>query len=443
MTAIPTAFRPNPSLDAAVVARRSYAATIFDELRRLTADGPGVTRTSYMAGEQIAHDLAARLARELGLGVTIDAAGNLYARLSGGDPSCPAWFSGSHLDSVPCGGNFDGAAGFIAALTAVAAMIDIGLRPACDIVVAGFRAEESSSWFVGRHGGHLGSRSALGLLWPGEMESAIHVATQKSLGEMMALAGFDPERIVAGPPVLSRQSVAGFVELHIEQGPILENRRIPVGIVSGIRGAYRVRNGRVTGEWSHSGAVPHEYRRDVVFALAELTMALDREWARRRERGEDLVVTMGKVATDPQIHSITRVPGDVAFALDIRSRDKAVLDGMEAFLRDEAGRIAGARGVSFALDPFDRQVPSPMDAGLVAALAATASGLSIPALPIASGGGHDAQDFAEAGIPAVMIFVRNDKGSHNPDEAMEIDDFLQGARLLANLLANVSDAQAG
>ena len=249
-------------------------------------------------------------------------------------------------------------------------------------------------------------------------------------------------RILAGPPVLSPATVAGFAELHIEQGPILHNRAVPVGIVGGIRGAYRVRNGRVRGEWSHSGAVPHEYRRDVVFALAELAMALDREWALRRERGEDLVVTIGKVSTDPEIHSITRVPGDVAFALDMRSRDKAVLDGMEAFLRAEADRIAGARGVSFMLDPFDRQVPSPMDGRLVAALEAAADGLAIPTLPMASGGGHDAQDFAEAGIPAVMIFLRNDKGSHNPDEAMEIDDFMQGTRLLANLLASVSEAEA-
>lgn len=442
MTAIPTAFRPAPALDAAVLARRGYAAGIFDELRALTLDGPGVTRASYMEGEQIAHDLAMRLARELGLEVTVDAAGNLYARLAGRDPSRPAWFSGSHLDSVPRGGNFDGAAGFIAALTSVAAMIDAGLKPARDVVVAGFRAEESSSWFVGKHGGHLGSRAALGLLWPGEMESAIHVATRLPLGEMMAQAGFDPARILAGPPVLSPATVAGFAELHIEQGPILHNRAVPVGIVGGIRGAYRVRNGRVLGEWSHSGAVPHEYRRDVVFALAELAMSLDREWTCRRERGEDLVVTIGKVSTDPEIHSITRVPGDVAFALDMRSRDKAVLDGMEAFLRAEADRIAGARGVSFMLDPFDRQVPSPMDGRLVAALEAAADGLAIPTLPMASGGGHDAQDFAEAGIPAVMIFLRNDKGSHNPDEAMEIDDFMQGTRLLANLLASVSEAEA-
>lgn len=438
MTIDPTSLRPHPSVDTAVMARRRYASAIFDELRALTLDGPGVTRGSYLAGEQLAHDLITRLARELGLSVSVDAAGNLYARLAGHDPSRPAWMSGSHLDSVPCGGNFDGAAGVIAALTAVAALIDAGFRPACDIVIAGFRAEESSPWFVGKHGGHLGSRSALGLLWPDEMNSAIHVATRLPLGEMMARAGFDPAAIVSGPPILSRGNIAGFIELHIEQGPILENQDIPVGIVDGIRGAYRVRNGRVKGEWSHSGAVPHEYRRDAVFALAELAMALDKEWATRRASGQDLVVTMGKVSTDPELHSITRVPGEVGFALDIRSRDKAVLEEMEHVLRVEAGRIAAARGVAFALDPLDRQVPSPMDRGLVAALGRVAAELAIPTLTMASGGGHDAQDFAEAGIPAAMIFVRNDKGSHNPDEAMEIDDFMQGTRLLANLLANVT-----
>lgn len=411
------AFLPSPALDAAVIARQSFAASVFEALRADSADGPGVTRTSYMAGEQRAHDRIAELARSLGLAVSVDAAGNLAARFAGRRPDLPAWITGSHLDSVPIGGNFDGAAGIIAGLVAIAAMIDAGVQPERDIVLMAFRAEESSAWFVGRHGGHLGSRAALGLLWQGELDSAIHVATGRSLRAMMSEAGFDPARIEAGPPILNP---AGYLELHIEQGPILENRAVPVGIVTGIRGAYRVRNGRALGAYSHSGAVPHEYRQDAVFAMADLVMALDGEWARRRAAGEDLVVTVGKFATEADRHSLTKVPGQVDFALDIRSQSRETLDGMEAFLRNKARMIEAERGVALTLDPFDRASPSLMAPELVAALQAGADGLAIPCLTMASGGGHDAQDFADAGIPAAMIFVRNDKGSHNPDEAMAI-----------------------
>ncbi|SFJ14953.1 N-carbamoyl-L-amino-acid hydrolase [Bosea sp. OK403] len=434
MSANAAAFQLHPLLDAAVIAREAFTVSTFDALRARSLDGPGVTRTSYMAGEQAAHDLIADLARGLGLAVSVDAAGNLSARFAGRHPERPAWITGSHLDSVRQGGNFDGAAGVIAGLVAVAAMIDAGLQPDCDIVLMAFRAEESSAWFVGRHGGHFGSRAALGLLWEGELDSATHVATGRSLRAMMNEAGFDAARIEAGPPILNPADIAGYVELHIEQGPILEKRALPVGIVTGIRGAYRARTARALGAYSHSGAVPHEYRQDAVFATADLVMALDSEWSRRRAAGDDLVVTVGKFSTEAELHSITKVPGQVDFAIDIRSQDVAVLDGMEAFLRASARDIEARRGVSFGLDPVDRATPALMDAGLVAALQASASGLSIPFLTMASGGGHDAQDFADAGIPAAMLFVRNDKGSHNPAEAMEIADFMQATRVLANVL---------
>lgn len=428
-------FRPFPALDAAVLAREAYAASVFDTLRARTLDAPGVTRASYMEGEQLAHDIVAALARDLGLDVSVDAAGNLSASLAGRNRERPVWITGSHLDSVHHGGNFDGAAGVVAGLVALAALRDAGLQPECDIVVMAFRAEESSTWFAGRHGGHLGSRAALGLLWDGELDSAIHVATGLSLRAMMAQAGFDPGLIETGPPILSPAGIAGFIELHIEQGPILENRAIPVGVVTGIRGAYRARNAKVVGAWSHSGAVPHEYRQDAVFALAELVMALDGEWSRRRAAGEDLVVTVGRFSTLAETHSLTKVPGHVDFTLDIRSQDAGTLDGMEAFLRTSAGEIGARRHVSFELNPIDRAMPGKMAPALVAGLQASADGLAIPYLTMASGGGHDAQDFADAGIPAVMVFVRNDKGSHNPHEAMTIADFMQATRVLVNRLA--------
>lgn len=421
--------------DRAVVERTSYASALFDALREMSVDGPGVTRPSYCDGEQRAHDHLAGLARGLDLTVEADAAGNLLMRWPGRNRSLPEWITGSHLDSVHQGGNFDGAAGVVAGITAVAALKDAGFVPERTLTVAAWRAEECSTWFVGRHGGHLGSRAALGLLDPSELETATHITTGLSLGEMIERAGFDPARLTDPDPLLPAAAVAGYTELHIEQGPVLDMREIPVGIVSAIRGCYRARNARVEGEYSHSGAVPREYRSDAAFALAELVMSLDREWTRREDADEDLVVTFGKMTTNPDLHAIVKVPGEVDFALDIRSESLQVLDEVEATLRDEAERIGLERRVRFLLDPIDRVRPAVMDCGLREDLRAAAEELAISALDMPSGGGHDAADFWEVGIPSSMLFVRNANGSHNPHEAMEIDDFMQATRVLARFLA--------
>lgn len=432
----------NPELDRAVIDRRAYVAACFDALRQMSADGRGVTRPSYCDGEHKAHAHLAELATQLGLTVTTDPAGNLLMSLPGRNPDLPQWITGSHLDSVREGGNFDGAAGVVAGLTALAALKDTGHVPDRTLTAAAWRAEEAGMWFSGRHGGHLGSRSVLGLLDPAEMETALHADTGLPLGEMMRRAGFDPDAVLSNAPILPKDAVAGYTELHIEQGPVLEGEGYPVGIVTGIRGNYRVRNGRIQGIYSHSGGVPRSYRADAVFALADLIMAMDAEWTRREIRGEDLVITFGQAHTDTAVHALVKVPGEAFFTADIRSQDRRVLEEMAAFLKAEAQRIEADRRVAFTIDPIDKVSPAVMDAGHRADLRALAGALDIAALDIPSGGGHDAADFHDAGIPASMIFIRNDKGSHNPDEAMTIADFMDGTRLLAQFLATRGRADA-
>lgn len=422
-------------IDAEASTRAQDAATWFETLRNATADGPGVTRASYQQGEQTAHDLMTQHARNIGLQVSTDAIGNLIMRWPGSDATLPAWVSGSHLDSVHQGGNFDGAAGVIAALLACAAMRRAGFSPRCDIVIIGFRAEECSTWFVGKHGGHLGSRAALGLLAPEELDSAVHITTGKTFAQMIDAAGFNSKRVRDTTPILPAATLAGYIELHIEQGPVLEHAQHPVGIVSSIRGCYRARNAVAVGEYSHSGGVPHELRRDAVMAVADLVMTMDAEWTRRRQAGEDLVLTFGKFCTDASLHSIVKVPGRVDFAVDIRSQDNSVLLEMEARMREAAAQIGISRRVHIDLGHIDRVTPAGMDPRLQAQLTQIADRLNVPALKIASGGGHDAADFHDVGVPTAMIFVRNDNGSHNPEESMEIEDFIQGVRILARFLA--------
>jgi N-carbamoyl-L-amino-acid hydrolase len=299
----------------------------------------------------------------------------------------------------------------------------------------GIRAEEVSSWFGGNHNGHFGCRAALGRLPREELLSAVNSSDGATLAEQMKRAGFEPDAVGRGTPYLRPPALHGYLELHIEQGPVLEGRGIPVGVVTAIRGAARARNARCLGEYTHSGAVPHEFRADAVLATAELLHELDAAWARVRAEGGDLVFTVGKLYTDARLHSLTKVPGETQFTIDFRSQDEALLQRIGVLAHQLAAEIAARRRVRFELGEFNLHEPAGMDAEYRDMLNAGCRALGIAAMDIASGAGHDAQDFALAGVRAGMIFVRNSHGSHNPDEAMDLGDFILGTQLLAWKLA--------
>lgn len=424
------------ALKDAIDATMPVAGGLFDTLKKETGEGGGVSRESYGAGEQFAHDLLRKTAEKIGLETRVDFAGNLYMTLPGRDRSAPGWITGSHLDSVPIGGNFDGAAGVIAGVVALAGLDRSGQQPARDVTVMGIRAEEASSWFAGNHNGHIGSRAALGMLPRSELEGAINSRTGRSLADYIAAAGFDSEAVAAGRQALHRERYRGYVELHIEQGPVLENRSIPVGIVTGIRGSARARNARCLGEYTHSGAVPHEYRSDAVLATAELCHKLDLAWDAMREAGRDLVFTVGKFYTDAAAHALTKVPGEARFTIDFRSQEMGALTEIVASSKRLASEIAERKRVRFELGEFNISEPALMDTTLQDLLKREAQALGIDVLAMPSGAGHDAQDFAHAGFPAAMIFVRNAHGSHNPAESLAMADLALGTQLLARFLAS-------
>jgi beta-ureidopropionase / N-carbamoyl-L-amino-acid hydrolase len=412
------------------------AKRLFDDLATHTADpGGGVTRMSYGEGEQVAHEMFAVCAREVGLDVSHDAVGNSYYTLPGTDRQIPRVMTGSHLDSVPRGGNYDGAAGVVAGVTALAAIKDAGIVPRQDIAVMAIRAEECGSWFAGEHGGHLGSRAALRLMVPSELETALHLGTGRTLGAQMRECGMAPERIFEGPPALSRETVKAYIELHIEQGPVLETEGLPVGIVTGIRGNARTRAARCLGEYTHSGGVPQHLRHDAVLATSELLIGLEADAQDLRNKGEDIVFAAGKFYTNADLHSLAKVPGEVTFTLDIRSLSRDTLDRMNARAQSRAEDIGRRRGVRFELGKTAFSQPTVMHPDHLKSLRDGCARLSIPALAMASGGGHDAQEFERSGIPSSMIFVRNANGSHNADESMDLGDFAEGTRLLAWMLA--------
>lgn len=403
----------------------ALAERLFDELGQRTAAVEGVTRASYGAGENLAHQIAAREARRIGMAVETDAALNLYMTLPGRTRS-PRLIIGSHLDSVPCGGNFDGAAGVLAGLAVAAGVAGAGVELKRDLTVMAIRAEEST-WF---NASYVGSRAAFGLLKPRELDQVVRADDGMTLAAHIAAAGGDVAALRSGRAFLSRETVAAFVEPHIEQGPELIDRGRPIGVVTGIRGSFRHRQAVCLGSYAHSGATPRRLRRDAVMATAALAGALDRLWLRRMKAGDDLAITIGQFATDPREHAFSKVAGRVDFALDIRSQATETLAAIRRDLARIARRVEQSHGTTFRFGPLTDSAPAPMDADIVAGLrdAAAAAGHDAPLLP--SGAGHDAAVFAAQGVPTGMLFIRNANGSHNPAEAMAMEDFSIAAQTL-------------
>ncbi len=401
------------------------AAALFEALARATRQGRGIVRDSYGAGEQAAHDIVRSAARTLDLEIAVDAIGNLFMTLPGADRRAPRIILGSHLDSVPQGGNYDGAAGVVAGLCVLAALRRTGRVPDHDVSVMAIRAEESA-WF---DVAYLGSAGAFGLLDP-ECLSICRSDNGRSLADTLQDAGFDSQAIRQRRRLLDPAQVRAYLELHIEQGPTLVALGLPAAVVSGIRGCKRFRNARCTGQYAHSGAVARAHRHDAVAATVAFLHHMETVWLQHEAAGEDLVLTTGELCTDPALHGPSKIAGETRFVLDIRALSDATMETVAAEARAAAARVSGEYRVRLDLGTTSDSPAAVMDRRLRGSLMKL---LERP-LELPSGAGHDAAVFAKVGVPSAMIFVRNEHGSHNPEEAMALDDFAVGARALLGLL---------
>jgi len=417
---------------------RRLAQSLFEQFQEMSFDGVGISRETYGPGETQAMEVIERLALDHGFETRWDAARNLIITLKGREPALPVVATGSHLDSVPQGGNYDGAAGVIAGLMALltARTDEPPLRTMELFVLRG----EESAWYGGPC--YFGSRAIFGLLSKSDLAST-HRISGKSLAHHMAQCGADMTPIEAGSPLMDPGRFHCWMELHIEQGPVLIAREKPVGLVTGIRGNVRHRRIFCRGEAAHSGAVPRWLRHDAVLAMAELLMRIDEHWRVLLEWGEDLVVTSGIVETNAEEHAVSRVPGEVAFALEYRSQDTKTLTSFGALIETECAQIAAKRGVVFDHGDAVSTQPAQMSGALVTLLETQAEKAGIPCEIMPSGAGHDSAVFANAGVPSVMVFVRNDRGSHNPHESMEYTDFFAGAEVLSRALWKAANRAEG
>jgi N-carbamoyl-L-amino-acid hydrolase len=289
------------------------------------------------------------------------------------------------------------------------------------------RAEESA-WF---DIAYLGSGGAFGLLDPNCLSIA-RSDNGQSLELTLRERGFDPRPIRERRRLMDPAEIRAYLELHIEQGPTLVAQGLPAAVVSGIRGCKRFRNARCIGEYAHSGAVSRRYRHDAVAATVAFLHHMESVWRQHEEAGEDLVLTSGELYTDPAMHGPSKIAGETRFVLDIRGLADTIMEAVAAEARAAAARIAGAYRVQIDLGATSDSPAAVMDRRLRSRL------LELLACPfeMPSGAGHDAAVFAKVGVPSAMIFVRNENGSHNPQEAMSLEDFAVGARALLGLLLN-------
>ena len=383
-----------------------------------------MTRDTYGAGENHGHDVVINFARQLGLEINRDVAANTYMTLPGRNRDAPKVIAGSHLDSVPNGGNYDGAAGVVAGLLAVSTFKKLGIRPECDVTVMAIRAEESI-WF---QVSYIGSRAALGML-PKLALNAKRFDTGRPLIEHLAECGGDPRAIDDGVAALDPKRIKSFIELHIEQAPTLVEAGKPIGVGTCIPGNFRYPHIRISGRHDHVGT-PRRFRHDAVVAGSDFIAALDRLWAEREARGIPMAITVGRCMTNSSMHGLTIVPGELELSLDVRAYDRSELASLEHETLKIVGDVEQGRKVRIELGSRAEAPIGPCSPEISGGLAKAATALGIDFDRMVSPASHDAAAFAQAGVPVGMIFVRNENGSHNPAEHMEIDDFLDGTAVM-------------
>jgi N-carbamoyl-L-amino-acid hydrolase len=409
---------------------------LLERIGHETTDSPGITRAAWSRNEETAADGVRAFARRHGLQVLNDPFGNIQFLLPGVDPATPCVTTGSHLDSVPHGGNYDGLAGIAAGLAVLAAAAADPARRVMPFRGVAMRCEESP-WFGTAY---LGSRLMLGLSTLDEIGDLVRSDSGESLRRHLQHLGY-PRTGEAVAPLLDSHLVTSFLELHIEQGPLLEAESLPVGIATAVRGNVRFPDARCIGAYGHSAALPRRFRQDAVLAVAELALGLDGFWKERIAQGdEDFVFTVGKFSTDAVQHAMTKVAGEVKFSLNIGAAVKSSLDAARTLLLDLIKRIENDRGVVFDLGREVGTAPTELDGNLMALLedAAGALGISTRRMPTV---GHDAAMFVRAGIPSAVVLVRNANGSHNSDEALDRDDFACGVHLLDRAMHRLANAR--
>ena len=404
--------------EAAVSSRRLNQT--LEELGRFGDSPDGMQRLAFTPADVAGRDYAMSLMRRAGMGVRIDPGGNIIARREGSDPNLPAIAMGSHLDTVPNGGKYDGSLGVMGGIEVVQALSDanVSLRHPVEVLV--FTNEEGTRF----HRWLFGSRAMAGTLEPGDLTAVDDEGVLMSSRLADIQGNMDRVQRAARQP----GELAAYLELHIEQGPTLHQSGVPIGVVTGITGRW-VYEADIVGVPNHAGTTPMSGRHDALVSASRLVLEVQRMAS---ELEVCRVGTAGTIQAYPG--AVNVVPGQVKVGFEFRDLDMASLAAADAEIRSVAARIAARDGVSIDINRFESTQSAPISGDMQELVAAASERAGLAHQRVPSGAGHDAQSMA--GITdAAMIFVPSVDGvSHSPGEYSTPEACANGAQVLLELL---------
>jgi beta-ureidopropionase / N-carbamoyl-L-amino-acid hydrolase len=398
-------------------------ATILETAAFGGTPAGGINRLTLSPDDGRVRDWFRAACEAAGLTVSVDALGTQYAVRPGRDGNRPPVAFGSHLDTQPTGGKFDGVLGVLAGLEVMRSLNDAGIETDAPLMVVNWTNEEGSRFAPAM----MASAAYAGAFTTDEI-LAKRDAAGTTVAEALDAIGY------RGTETVGARAIGAFVELHIEQGPILEAEGKTIGVVEGGQGIMWF-DGAITGFESHAGTTPMPRRRDALLALAEFALAAERI---ALAHAPSAVATIGEAAILAPSRNV--VPGRVAFTADVRDPRSETLDAMETALQAAAAEIAARRRLEIQLTRIWRKDPVPFDPAVVAAVEAAAESLGHARRRIVSGAGHDACNLA-AKLPAAMIFVPCKDGiSHNESESASQSDCAAGADVLLQTVLRLANA---
>ncbi len=381
----------------------------------------GVSRVAYSEADRLGREYVFGLMQRAKLEVSIDAAGNLIGRRAGSVKSLPPLLFGSHIDSVPEGGNFDGVVGSLGAIEVAQTLAENNIVTRHPLEVVIFQNEE---------GGLIGSRAMDGELTEKELDLVSR--SGKTIREGIKFLGGDPTKLSGVKR--RRGDIAAYLELHIEQGGILEREKIDIGVVEGIVG-INWWDVTIEGFANHAGTTAMNNRQDALLAAARFIEAVNRVVTSVPGRQ---VGTVGRIQALPGAPNV--IPGKVILSLELRDLDATKIDSLYRKIRTEADQIATANKVKFDFKEINVNIPAPTDPRIRALIDQSAKELGLSTKQMPSGAGHDAQDIARL-APVGMIFIPSVGGiSHSPKEFSRPQDIANGANVLLHALLKVDRA---
>ena len=397
----------------------------FEAMAQLTAPGEGINRLAFTDADWAGRQYIIDRMTDAGLSVEIDDFGNVIGYKIGKKPDLPAVMVGSHTDSVPNGGNYDGVVGVLSAIVVIRSMIDDGYEHDHTIAVVSFMCEES-----GRFGNAtLGSKAMRGEL---TLQDLHHLVDKQGISLYEALKGrnLNPDGIET---MAYKRPVKSFTEIHIEQGKVLEHEQKTIGIVTGIAAPERFYV-TIRGNADHSGATPMNLRHDALCGASKIILGIE-EIASMQEE-PPVVGTVGVVEVTPGAMNV--IPGAVKLGVDIRSISKVARNSVVTLVKEFIDITAEKRGLSYTIETIAQDYPVEMHPAMIREIEEAVKSVGVEYMTMLSGAGHDAMHWAEV-VPTGMIFIPCRDGiSHNPAEFAEMDDIVTGAAVLDKVLRKLS-----